>query len=184
MRLRSGTVLMETIICMGIGSVLMLLAVKLLHQSFQHSRQTKSRFDVAIAQNRLARQFRTDAWSAIEAQANAEQVVFRSSDSATISYQNINGFVQRETQREGRPASFERYSLGAGTEARFEFDPASRCATLSIQSNVDEKDILEHTSEHSAAGAKFVVSSRVHRVGSATKPDKDPSLALPGKEQP
>lgn len=175
---------METIICMGIGSVLMLLAVKLLHQSFQHSRQTKSRFDVAIAQNRLARQFRTDAWSAMEAQANAEQVVFRLSDSATISYQNINGFVQRETQRAAAPASFERYSLATGTEAKFEFDPSSHCATLSIQSKVDEKDIAEHASEHSAARAKFVVSSRVHRVGWGTKPEVAPDLALPGKEQP
>lgn len=171
---------METIICMGIGSVLMLLAVKLLHQSFQQSRQTKSRFDVAIAQNRLARQFRTDAWSAVAAQASAEQVVFRSSDSATISYQYINGFVQREIQREGRPASFERYSLGAGTEARFGFDPSSHCATLSIQSKVDEKDVLGN----SDAGAKFVVSSRVHRVGWDTTPEVVTDLALPGKEQP
>lgn len=175
---------METIICMGIGSVLMLLAVKLLHQSFQHSRQTMSRFDVAIAQNRLARQFRTDAWSAVAAQASAEQVVFRSSDSATISYQNLSGFVQRETQRAGMPSSFERYSLGAGTEARFEFDPTSHCASLSIQSKVDEKGISEQASEHSAAGAKFVVSSRVHRVGSNTNPAEGPSLALLGKEQP
>lgn len=175
---------METIICMGIGSVLMLLAVKLLHQSFQHSRQTKSRFDVAIAQNRLARQFRTDAWSAIEAQANAEQVVFRLSDSATITYQNINGFVQRETQRSAAPASFERYSLAIGTEAKFEFDPSSHCATLSIRSKVDEKDISEHASGYSAPGAKFVVSSRVRRVGWDTKPEVAPDLAFPGKEQP
>jgi len=175
---------METIICMGIGSVLMLLAVKLLHQSFQQSRQTKSRFDVAIAQNRLARKFRTDAWSAMEAQANAEQVVFRLSDSATITYQNISGFVQRETQRAAAPASFERYSLATGTEAKFGFDPSSHCATLSIQSKVDEKDISEHASDYSDAGAKFVVSSRVHRVGWDTTPEVVTDLALPGKEQP
>jgi len=92
--------------------------------------------------------------------------------------------VQRETQRAAAPASFERYSLATGTEAKFEFDPSSHCATLSIQSKVDEKEISAHASDYSDAGAKFVVSSRVHRGGWDTKLEVAPDLALPGKEQP
>lgn len=175
---------METIICMGIGSVLMLLAIKLLHQSFLQSKQTQSRFDVAIAQNRLARQFRKDAWAADDATVtknqDTQELSFKSIDSPTISYRDLGGFVQRKTERDGIPAIYETYSLAVGTRASFDFDSNRHFASLSIHFSVFENN----DSERSTSGNRFLVYSRVNRIGNSIKLNQDTALAIEPKEQP
>ena len=133
---RTGTTLIETVLSMGIGSIVMLLAIKVLHQSYQLASQTRLRHDIAADQNRIGRQFRTDAVEANRVVVNTDgakrELQFVNLNGSTITYRDRGGYVHRVESRDAVHLSQERYRLAQGTYVDFDFNAESRFAGLAI----------------------------------------------------
>jgi len=115
-----GSTLIEVMLSTMAGSLIMILAIKLVHQSFQLSSQTTARTNHSHSLNRLARQFRNDIHraSSIQVVSDVEMSAESSNGTRTI-YQFVDGRVEREQTDNDNVVSHEQYPLIADTKVRF-----------------------------------------------------------------
>lgn len=115
-----GSTLIEVMLSTMAGSLIMVLAIKLVHQSFQLSSQTTARTNHSHSLNRLARQFRNDIHhaSSIQVVSDIEMSAESSNGTRTI-YQFVDGRVEREQTDNDNVVSHEQYPLIADTKVRF-----------------------------------------------------------------
>lgn len=96
MKHRTGTVLAELVICMSIGSSLMLLAIGVAHQALSASSRARQRCDVNRACIRLERQFRNDVHRAAKlTSVAAESLQIELDDSTNVTYEVKDNSVVR-----------------------------------------------------------------------------------------
>lgn len=146
LRQRNGSTLAEVLISVGAGSMLFLLAVELVHQSFQTSSKSRVRSDHSNSVERFAQQFRLDAHrvSRVTEHAN-DSVVFGSgsvdNEQYSISYVAKPGCVTREEVSPGKTTHRDIYRFARGTEVRFEFDTDSRLVKSTIENHSQDSSL-------------------------------------------
>lgn len=117
---RNGTTLIEVMLSTMAGSLIMVLAIKLVHQSFQLSSQTTARTNHSHSLNRLARQFRNDIHHASSIQVVSDVAMIAESSNGTRTiYRFADGRVEREQTDNDNVVGHEQYPLIADTRVRF-----------------------------------------------------------------
>ena len=118
---RNGSTLIEVMLSLTAGSVIMMLAIKLVHQTFQLSTQTSARVDLSHSLNRLARQFRNDVHLASSIQVTSnDSLNTENSDGTKVAYKVKNGLVLRAQTDAAKIETFEQYSLISDSRVAFE----------------------------------------------------------------
>jgi hypothetical protein len=122
---RRGSMLIEQVVLMGVGSTIFLIALGLLHQTLKYKRTAQVRTESVLATSRLAQQIRTDGMQCFNARFNSnEQLDLQLADSSTIRFRCNDGVVTRE--KIGLASDMEKilaretYSLGSNCHAMFE----------------------------------------------------------------
>jgi prepilin-type N-terminal cleavage/methylation domain-containing protein len=136
MSIRSGFTLTELMVTMSVGSVLMVLAVGLVHQSMQLTATTRRVADEHQAISRLASQFRDDVRRADQVRIESDKVVrisipergeiTYSAEAATCTRTMMDPAVEPRTNWAGS----EEYRLLPGGQIRFESLEQPRRAAL------------------------------------------------------
>lgn len=115
-----GSTLIEVMLSTMAGSLIMVLAIKLVHQTFQLSSQTTARTNHSHSLNRLARQFRDDIHHASNIQVESDVAMSAESSNGTRTiYKFADGRVEREHTDNFNVVSHEQYPLIADTNVRF-----------------------------------------------------------------
>ncbi|MFN3194138.1 MAG: prepilin-type N-terminal cleavage/methylation domain-containing protein [Aureliella sp.] len=90
--------LIEVVSTMTIGSLLALLAVSVLHQTFSLSKGAKEAIELSSRLDQALLEFRRDAWLAYQAELDGSRLVFSQPDSKTVTYSIANSSFQRVMQ--------------------------------------------------------------------------------------
>lgn len=113
MNKRRATTLVELVICMSIGSSLMLLSIEVAHQAFSASSRAHQRAELGRTGSRLAQQFRYDVHRATEATVEDPATVrVRYADETVVIYKAGDGRITREHSPATGETEHESYFLG------------------------------------------------------------------------
>jgi hypothetical protein len=117
---RRGTTLMELVICMTIGSSIMLMAIQVTHQAMTASSQALQRSQQERAGARLAQQFRSDVHRASDVVIESEETVrAQLADETKVTYKILTDRVTREEVPKEGPSLHESYDVGDGAKVAF-----------------------------------------------------------------
>lgn len=166
-RSRKGSLLIETIIGVGVSSAMILAAITLLHQTMSWSKVNKSRSDQVRTVEHLASQWRLDAHAAEDFELNGDDgVTFVFRDSRKVVYKKTDDSLIREDGKTGEsstsgdPKSREVFRL-AKVKVKFEKIESPNRAKISIShqpagTNEERFDLVVESviSKWMAQGAK------------------------------
>ena len=127
MRHRRGFTLTEQLLAMGAGSVLMMLAVSLVHRSMLIASEARSRCDNFHHCDRLADQFREDVHWATDVKLDGPSELQITRDDTSVTYRFDGSDGQR---RLGESESFESFKLDPETVVDFRIEAGPQRVTL------------------------------------------------------
>ncbi len=120
---RLGSTLIELVLSMSAGSVVMLLAISLVHQTMTLSERSRHRSDDNRVLDQLAQRFRSDVHLAlnVDTDANASNALtIKVSDGSTVTYVAKNCSVVRERKNALSGNEQERFVLADAGVAIFQ----------------------------------------------------------------
>ena len=140
MKQRTGSMLAEAVICMSIGSSLMLLAISIAHQALTTSSNTRHRCDLNRIGMRLEQQLRSDVHRAQSlANTAADRVEIELHDKTTVTYAVADRDILRTRSLPSGEKEYERFALGDDRSATFRSldDPARLELTVLYTTRLD-----------------------------------------------
>jgi type II secretory pathway component PulJ len=142
MKRRRGSTLIELIMSLGAGSMVMLLAIKVVHQSFVASSINKENTEYGQTLNRLARQYRSDMRSSLQVSWSDEKHLTLEMPEETLhTYRFEEGYIQRETTKAGVILQNERFRLSENSIAHMQCDNQGQSCSLFVAKRIgDEKE--------------------------------------------
>lgn len=125
MRFSRGHSLVELMICMSVGTIILMIGTGIVHRTMRLESATRQQADMQCTANRLARDFRRDAHRAaavavVEEAGRPAAVQFDQPDERPITYTLRNGMVLREQVLADRQTRREPYYLAPGYVAEFD----------------------------------------------------------------
>lgn len=150
--IRRGTSLAELIVSMGAGSMLLLLAIGIVHQCFYSSSESRERSEHSNCIMRFAQQFRLDSHAmshVVEYDTNS--ITFDHDGEAgreTVRYVAKDNVLTREGSAFDSPVHHEMFRFARGSKIQFGFDDESDqvkfvLLVASAVGSADEKVELE-----------------------------------------
>jgi hypothetical protein len=131
---KKGNIMIEAMISIAAGSVVMLLAIQLVHQALKLSVQTRQHATETQTLSRLARQFRSDIHSAVSWDTpSQDQMRIQFPDGAAIVYQFENHHVVRKLVDRLQIPSHESYSIAEDSLVKFDRLASPDRCVLSVE---------------------------------------------------
>jgi type II secretory pathway pseudopilin PulG len=169
MNRRRGISLIEMIAVMGIGAVMMGVAVTLLYTLLRTEGSGREHVRQSSVLGRLADQFRRDVHAAktVAAAPDGEGRQFELAPGQTVTYRFQRGTLTRTEQVDGTPQRRESYALPPGTTATIRIPADTQPALVSLM-------ITPVAEASGPAGGRAIhidaVLARDHRFAKAEEP--------------
>jgi prepilin-type N-terminal cleavage/methylation domain-containing protein len=151
MKSRRGFTLIEMVAAVTISTVLMGIAVLLLHSLLKSHNSGREHMNYYRTVNRLAEQFRSDAHATVKTSSGDDGKFFdflpNTADSAKIRYQLLPGRIDRTELKGDTTVRQDSYMLLADMQASFKIqtDKDTDIASLSIFPNQDPTKLYHPT---------------------------------------
>lgn len=127
--IRKGTSLAELIVSMGAGSMLLLLAIGIVHQCFHSSSESRERSEHSNCVMRFSERFRLDshAMSKVVAHDTSSITFGHDGDAGTetVRYVAKDNVLTREGTASDSPVHHEMFRFARGSKIQFGFDAES-----------------------------------------------------------
>jgi hypothetical protein len=134
---RKGSLLIEFTTSMVAGSVIMLLAIKLVHQTFHLATQSHQRAEQIQTHNRLARQFRSDIHRGSRLEfPTKNSAIIECEDGIRIAYEFANQQVSRAETSFEKSVRRERFEIEDSCSVFFGEQPNPMRGTLTVTSRL------------------------------------------------
>ncbi len=141
MMLRRGSTLVELMLSMSAGSVVMLLAISLVHQTMSVTEISKHRAEHNRTLDQLAQSFRSDVHLAAAAVgADANSLTLKYSDDSVTTYVVKDHAIHRQKTTGPHGNEFERFKMGETSTASFQIIPSPDRVLLLVRSETGVKD--------------------------------------------
>ena len=151
MNRRRATTLAELVICMSIGSSIMLLAIKVTHQTMTASSQTRQRGDVDRVAGRLAQQLRSDVHRAVDVSVEPDNLRIVYADETVATYEAVRGRITRGHRLADQQNEQEVYLLADDDEPEFRLVDEPKRIELIVRRRHDSGDAAPNTRLHVVA---------------------------------
>lgn len=145
---RSGITLIETMIAVSTSSMLLLLAIGVLHQAMRLSTKAKNRTEFNQSNMRLSTQFREDVHRATKTELNDDgSLILTFAEPESIAYRMEKG-VRPSLVRELKPSDEvnkrqEFFRLLDNAKCEFKITDAPHRVTLDISTEIPGEDQLQ-----------------------------------------
>ena len=165
---RRATTLAELVICLSIGSSIMLLAIKVTHQAMTASSQARQRGDVDRAGARLAQQLRHDVHRAVDVTVEVpENLRVEHVDETVTTYQADRGRIIRDHQLADGQNEREEYRLTDDDALEFRLVEEPKRVQLTVRRRRNPDDVATTVRLHVVAAVGKMVTAE---QASETKP--------------
>jgi type II secretory pathway component PulJ len=145
---RSGVTLIETMIAVSTSSMLLLLAIGVLHQAMRLSSKAKNRTEFHQSDMRLSTQFREDVHRATKTELTDDgSLILTFVESESIAYRMESGVrpsLVRELKRSGEVNKRQEFfRLLDSAKCGFKISDTPHCVTLDISTEIPGGDQLQ-----------------------------------------
>ncbi len=145
---RDAFTLIETVMSLTIGSLVVLLAVGLIHKSFHLSQAAKSRSELSVGFDRMADNLRTDLYSAEGYQVAADgSGIEVSMGMSRLAYQSRDGYLHRAKLKGDELRTLDRLRLNGPVinmrERELQFSVREELVSLKLYAVNQGSKILE-----------------------------------------